>query len=162
MPKGTNPRARVTMIVNSQAGKRLTEVDASRNTKVEDVKKMIADNIAKTEPKNNAITEPNAYAHCQDRDQERRWRRCKLLYGLQELQNMSTLAESRVRGRKVVLCLIMDSCESECDASGPLNFVDGSSSESDGPPNLVASRSSSERDGPPTLVVSGSSSESDD
>ena len=133
----------------------LTEVDAYSNTKVEDVKKMIADNIAKTEPKNNAITEPNAYAHCQDRG--------KLSHESRELQDTSTLAESRVRGTKVILSLSMDRCKSDCDASVPSNFVDGSSSESDGPPSLVSSSgSSSERDGPPNLVVSGSSSESDD
>jgi len=70
--------------------------------------------------------------------------------------------ESRVGGT-VILNLVVNSCESERDASGPLNLVDGSSSESDGPPNLVDSGSSSESDGPPNLVVSsGSSSESDD
>ena len=147
MPEGTNPTARVTMRITSLAAETLTVV-ATRSTKVEEVKKMIANHIAKTETKNNAITETNAYAHCQDRDQERRWYRYQLVYELRELQNMSTLAESRVRG-KVTLCLIVNSCESECDASGPPNLVDGSSSESDA-------------GGPPNLVVSGSSSESDD
>ena len=125
MPKGTNPNARVTMSVTSSlSGETLTTVVATRDTKVEEVKKMIANDIAKTETKNNAITETET--NTKNRDQERRWHWYQLAYGTQELRNMSTLAQSGIRG-KVTLCLIVNGCESESDASGLPDFVSSSS-----------------------------------
>ena len=111
MPKGTNRKANVTMSVTSMGGETLTEVVATRNTKVEDVKKMIAIRIA---------TDDGELCSRLQQDDGRRWFlwtihgwfRHQLVYGTQVLQNSSTLAQSGVRG-KVTLCVVMNGCESE-------------------------------------------------
>ena len=101
---------------------------------------MIANDIAETETKNNAITETKTKNR---EDQERRWQWYQLVYGTKELRNMDTLAQSGIRGSEVTMCLIVRSevdwypwqrsevngCESEssdaisgmpemCDSSG--------------------------------------------
>jgi len=105
MPTGTNPKGRVTMSVTSSfSGETLTTVVATRNTKVEEVKKMIANDIAK----NNTITETETKTKNRE-DQERRWQWYQLVYGTKELRNMDTLAQSGIRGSEVTMCLIVRS-----------------------------------------------------
>jgi hypothetical protein len=105
MPTGTNPKGRVTMSVTSSfSGETLTTVVATRNTKVEEVKKMIANDIAK----NNTITETETKTKNRE-DQERRWQLYQLVYGTKELRNMDTLAQSGIRGSEVTMCLIVRS-----------------------------------------------------
>ena len=97
MPKGTNPNARVTIVVTMVSGNTLT-VFGKRTTKVEEVKKMIAEKLR----------------GC--------WLSYGLVYGTQELENAKTLAESSIRG-KVTLSLLVNHVELESEASGPPSLV---------------------------------------
>ena len=91
-------------VTSSFSGETLTTVVATMNTKVEEVKKMIANDIAK----NNTITETETKTKNRE-DQERRWQLYQLVYGTKELRNMDTLAQSGIRGSEVTMCLIVRS-----------------------------------------------------